>query len=158
MAKILVNYLLIGPPGSGKSTFARQRIVHNPNLQLISTDQIRERLYGHAEIQGDWVEIESIIRAQISTAIAQGKPIIYDATNCNRADRIAFLQNFTQFPHIFWVALQLQAPVSLCKQRNQQRDRQVPEHIIETMAYQLQTEPPTRAEGFRRVLKIQPQL
>jgi predicted kinase len=155
MAKLLVNYLLIGPPGIGKSTFARQRVVRNPNLQLISTDQIREQLYGHAEIQGVWEEIEPIIRAQTSMAIAQHKPVIYDATNCNRTDRIAFLQNFTQFPHIFWVALQLQAPVSLCKQRNRQRDRKVPDYIIDTMAYQLQTELPTCTEGFRRILRVQ---
>jgi predicted kinase len=90
----------------------------------------------------------------LAEAIAQHQPIIYDATNCSRKDRIAFLQTVESLPQVHWVAVQVDTPLHLCKQRNQQRDRQVPEHVIEMMAEQLQAEPPTCIEGFRRVLKV----
>jgi predicted kinase len=156
MADILLCYFLIGLPGSGKSTLAQQLASKKRNLQIISTDQIRETCYGNAATQGVWTEIESVVLSQISQAIAQGTPVIYDATNCNRTDRIALLQKIGKPTFAQWIALHLQTSVSLCKQRNRQRDRQVPEEIIEKMAKQLQTEPPTCVEGFRQIVKILP--
>ncbi|MBW4428061.1 MAG: ATP-binding protein [Nostoc desertorum CM1-VF14] len=55
-ARLICHYL-IGPPGSGKSTLAAQMSQLIPNSRIISTDQIRGKLYGNEEIQGDWAEI-----------------------------------------------------------------------------------------------------
>ena len=49
--------LLIGPPGSGKTTMA---VLMAPllNAELLSTDCIRKELYGDETCQGEWSEIE----------------------------------------------------------------------------------------------------
>nr|WP_275072621.1 AAA family ATPase [Petrachloros mirabilis] len=57
-------------PGSGKSTLAQQWVAHDPNLCWVSTDAIRQNLFGDAAIQGAWPPIEAEALRQIKGAIA----------------------------------------------------------------------------------------
>lgn len=84
-------HFLIGPPGSGKSSFA-QILSQVADCEIISTDNIREELYGDAKNQGEWFTIESIAIDRIFTALKLGKNIIYDATNFKRPFRMDFLE------------------------------------------------------------------
>ena len=45
--------VLVGLPGSGKSTLARKLIERYPSAAWLSSDQIREQLYGDASCQKD---------------------------------------------------------------------------------------------------------
>ena len=83
-------HFLIGPPGSGKSSFA-EFLAQVGDCEIISTDKIREEIYGDAKHQGEWFKIESIAIDRIFTALNHGKSIIYDATNVKRAFRMDFL-------------------------------------------------------------------
>ena len=56
-----ICHCLIGLPGSGKSTFARQWVEYDPNCIIISTDTIRAELFGDETIQGDWNLIEQVV-------------------------------------------------------------------------------------------------
>ncbi|MDH6101886.1 WYL domain-containing protein [Chrysosporum ovalisporum ANA283AFssAo] len=154
-----VAHFLIGTPGSGKSTFAKL-ISRLGNCEIISTDDIREELYADAAIQGEWQKIEETAIQLICTALSEGKSIIYDATNFKRCFRIDFLlkvnsqvaqRKLTQ-PN--WIAWYLQTPLSTCMEWNQQRQRQVPATIIESMYKMLQQFPPITGEGFAAVNKI----
>ena len=55
---------MIGPPGSGKSRIAK---ILAPLLEaeIISTDEIRKKLYGNESIQGNWSEIKNVIDNKI---------------------------------------------------------------------------------------------
>ncbi|NJR58666.1 MAG: ATP-binding protein [Cyanobacteria bacterium CRU_2_1] len=55
--KRLLGHVLIGVPGSGKSTFAQQWIARSPEYIWLSTDRIRAELFGDAANQGDWEKI-----------------------------------------------------------------------------------------------------
>ena len=63
------GHLLIGPPGSGKSTLAAILAPLLP-AQVISTDALREQLWGDANIQGPWSELEPHLHGAIDRAIA----------------------------------------------------------------------------------------
>ena len=154
-------HLLIGVPSSGKSTFAQQWIEADSSYAIVSTDSIREQLFGDESVQGDWKAVEARVWAAICTHIAQGTPVIYDATNAKRPWRLGFLQQMQRqletHPKIKsqkidspieWMAWHLDTPIHTCKQRNQQRQRIVPDGIIDDMADALERFPPTVAEGF----------
>jgi predicted kinase len=149
-----IGYILIGLPGSGKSTLAHQLGTLHPHHQLVSTDQIREHLYGKSSIQGDWSTIEHHVLTQIQQAIQTQKTVIYDATNYNRRYRIDLLKKLFKLSPIQWIGLYLKTPIEQCKARNQQRDRKVPEGVIEMMDECLQTAPPNTHEGFSKIYEI----
>ncbi len=83
-----------------------------------------------------------------------GNPVIYDATNYNRRHRIDLLQKLSDLPPAQWIGLYLKTPVEQCKVWNQQRDRQVPEAIIDTMNECLIAFPPTVEEGFAEIYEL----
>ena len=74
----LLCHFLIGLPACGKSTFARQLNQKIPDSVIISTDTIRERLFGDATIQGDWNRVENMAIEHIRLAIRYKQIVIYD--------------------------------------------------------------------------------
>ena len=46
-------YMLVGLPGSGKSTIAKKMIEKNPNIKVFSSDSLRKELWGDENKQGD---------------------------------------------------------------------------------------------------------
>ncbi|MDZ8185707.1 MAG: ATP-binding protein [Nostoc sp. ChiSLP02] len=150
----MICHFLIGVPGSGKSTLAAE-LAKLGNYRIVSTDTIRQQLYGDASIQGEWSQVEEKVISEIVDAIAQGDSIIYDATNAKRIWRIDLLGKLKSIaPSSLWIAWYLQTPVTNCKLWNQQRTRQVPDSIIESMHQSLQDFPPIAGEGFVTVKEI----
>ncbi|MCF3609112.1 ATP-binding protein [Planktothrix agardhii 1033] len=154
----MICHLMIGVPGSGKSTVAQQLADLTQGL-IISTDRIREQLYGDEIIQGNWLEIERKVLQEMEQAIASSQPIIYDATNAYRPWRLDILEKialiYSEIPR-YWVAWVLETPIETCKLRNQNRQRQVPESVIEQMGKAIADFPPTTSEGFIKVYSLKP--
>lgn len=151
----MLGHVLIGLPGSGKSTFARFLADCLPNSTIVSTDAIRARLYGDESIQGEWAEIEREMLQDIHNALAAAKTVIYDATNFKRSDRLTWLRHPETAP-IEWLGWHLQTPLTICKQWNSKRDRVVPDEILESMNRTLKQFPPIAAEGFAAVYTYTP--
>ncbi|MBD2694816.1 ATP-binding protein [Anabaena catenula] len=158
-SKTIIAHFLIGTPGSGKSTFAKL-LSSLGNCEIISTDEIRQELYGNATIQGEWHKIEATAINRICTAFSLNKSVIYDATNCKRSFRMDFLLKVKtqlgewELPQLHWIGWYLKTPLEICIQWNQQRQRQVPPDIIKSMYKMLQYFPPIHGEGFAAVNKI----
>lgn len=146
----LICHCLIGPPGSGKSTLAQQWIARSPDYQWISTDHIRQQLWGDAHIQGNWQAIGSEIVRQIKAAIAANRSVIYDATNAKRSWRLDLMNKLAD-GQTQWMAWWLKTPLSQCKAQNQMRERQVEAAVIQQMCQALKAMPPLPAEGFAAV-------
>jgi predicted kinase len=148
LVMLMICHLLIGVPGSGKSSFAAQ-LATLGGYRVVSTDAIREQLYGDMSIQGDWREIEARVFADISEAIALGEGVIYDATNARRAWRMDLLQKLNSLAGSpDWMGWYLRTPVKICWLWNQKRSRQVPDPVLENMHKSLAAFPPVAAEGF----------
>ena len=146
-----ISHFLIGIPASGKSTFAHWLQAQTQG-EIICPDRIREQLYGDTAIQGNWTEIATVIEQQIQQAIATHTTIIYDATNFHQTWRREFLR---QYRDLHWLGWYLQTPLKQCLQQNQQRTRQVPPEIIQSMFQELQTNPPQLEDGLDDLICLQ---
>ena len=118
--------VMIGLPGSGKTTVAQQLA---PPPAIISTDAIRAELFGDEATQGPWPLVEARLTARLlaaKTTPGQSGPLIYDATNAVRRQRRRFIQQIRQMGFGPIYGYWLDIPLALCLARNQQRSRQVP--------------------------------
>lgn len=158
-AKLSPLLLLVGLPGSGKSTWASHFVALHPDYRIVSTDAIRADLYGNAAIQGEWTQVwHDVLQSwQVGlAAIAAGQltGIIYDATNVRRRQRRLVIDTARTLGFspiaIYW----FDTPLERCLWRNQRRPRQVPEEVISRMARQLQGAPPSLEEGIDVLLRI----
>jgi predicted kinase len=145
--------LMIGLPGSGKSSLASELLAECPRSKLISTDAIRAELFGSENVQGPWLLVWHQVERQLRQAVEQSLLTIYDATNAvrrHRQEAIA-LARATGFTHI--TGLWLDTPVELCLERNRMRDRTVPEEVILQMHSSVRDAPPTLQDGMDRLIR-----
>ncbi|MGK7873635.1 MAG: AAA family ATPase [Xenococcaceae cyanobacterium] len=150
--------MLIGLPGSGKSSLAEQLVAKSPGSQVISTDAIRAQLFGNEGIQGPWLFVWRRVQLQFSHAVEQinlGQipEAIYDATNARRRHRkeAIALARATGFTEI--IGIWVDTPLQLCLERNRRRDRTVPEEVILRMHRQLQDAPPALDDGLDQLIR-----
>ncbi len=98
--------------------------------------------------------IFSAIRYLVRQRIAAGRPVTYvDATHLTKWERKPYIKIAQRYDCTL-EALFFDVPVEVCVARNQERERVVPEAIIQKMAQQMV--PPSKAEGFGEITRITP--
>lgn len=138
--------MLIGLPASGKSTYSEE--MKEKGYEVHSFDVLREELYGDASEQKEAITIFQILHQRIITDLKQGKSCIYDATNMNRKRRVAFLRELKKIS-CYKKCVIFAIPVEVCKRRNQERERKVPNETYDVMLQAFQC--PHKGEGWDEV-------
>lgn len=151
--------VLVGLPGSGKSTWVERFVAIHSGYPVVSTDDCRQRLYGDAAIQGDWRQVWASVQTQWQQGLdaiteGQGSGVIYDATNARRRYRRLALAAARHMGFQPIVLVWVDVPLSVALVRNRQRARHVPDEVIETMHRRLQAAPPTLADGADHLIRI----
>jgi predicted kinase len=147
-------FFLIGLPGSGKSYLADNLIAQHPDCQIISTDTIRAKLFGDEAAQGAWLQVWGEVEKQFLQAISQKQTAIYDATNAKSRHRRAAIARARELGFTEITGLWLDISLNMCIERNQQRERQIPEEVILQMHHQLQGAPPNLEDGFDSLIVL----
>lgn len=129
-------YVMIGAPGSGKSTLAKE-LAESENAFVVSGDDVRDELYGSADIQGNWSEIHDRIEELVSEAC--GMPVILDGTHYRAAYRKGAVAMLRSYGYRKVEAIVVDTSLENCLQRNASRSRKVPEHVIRNMHAKLQS-------------------
>ena len=145
--------LLVGIPGSGKTTYAEKYIKEYTNTIHLSSDLIRKELWGDEATQGDNSKVFSLMQSRAIDALNNGQSVVYDATNVTRKDRsyiIALCPKFVKIEcHVIW------APINYCIYRDEfMRKRTVGKTVIDRMLKKFQA--PWYDEGFHDIKIILP--
>lgn len=119
-----MNPLLIlvsGPPLTGKSTLIDSlQEAFNHQLVIVSTDDIRQELYGSYEFYASREpEIWNIAFERISNALLKRQVAVLDATLRIPSLRVSIRQRFNEFP-VFYIAFK-KVPLQTLLERNEKR-------------------------------------
>ncbi|MCQ4088280.1 AAA family ATPase [Saccharibacillus sp. JS10] len=138
-------HMLVGIPGSGKSVYARQ-LEKSTRGVIVSTDGIRQRLFGGESKQKNTYVIFDQAFRDISEALADGRDVIFDATNIDRSRRAKFLKRFSEYSvhaHVLVTSFET------AQQRISTRKRKLDDKILTKYAKNFQF--PLQGEGFADV-------
>ncbi len=141
--------VLIGPSGSGKSSFARQ---HFKPTEVLSSDACRGLVSDDENDQAATPDAFEVLHFIARKRLAAGRLTVVDATNVQAESRKPLVELAREF-HCLPVAVVLNLPEKLCQERNQGRpDREFGPHVIRQQAQQLRRSlRGLEREGFRHV-------
>lgn len=146
--------MMAGLPGSGKSTFAERYVTVNGNKPVVlSTDKLREELYGDPSIQGNYKTLFDEVYRRLRNHLKNGEHVIFDATNIKKEHRKIFFDNIADIECVP-VCVVMVADKDISKSRNSRRKRVVPSYVIDRMADSW--EEPVADEGFENIVFISP--
>jgi len=143
--------MIVGIPGSGKSTFCKELVSSVKDGIILNSDSIRKELFGNEKTQGNPKDIFEIMNNRCKENLSVGKTVIYDATNINSVYRIDLLENMKSY-YDQADCYMIKTPIHVVKKRNKKRDRKVPENIIFKMHHNLET--PHLDEGFENIYTL----
>ncbi|HKU18766.1 MAG TPA: ATP-binding protein [Candidatus Saccharimonadales bacterium] len=150
--------LLVGPPASGKSTFAQKLLVHYGLDQgaYISNDAIAKDMFDVTVDRGDKDgEIFAEQDRRIAERLANGRVAIVDATNVKPEARqrlIAIAQQYGQPVTAFC----FRRDVETLLRQNQMREVKVPEAMVREYEQRMEqvTLRKLRSEGISAVIEV----
>ena len=144
--------VLVGVPGSGKSTVTSKLIQKYPNTEVVCPDEYRKKLGGSYNNFKDEKKIWSnLCPTDIRNSLDAGSNVIFDATNVGVKRRKSVLQ-WVNGLDVEKVAIVVQVDIDVAKRQNKLRDpdKIVPDHVIDNMFKSFVY--PTKDEGFDKII------
>lgn len=138
--------MTVGISGSGKSRWCYNQ--HNIATDIVAdSDEIRRELWEDANDQQNPDKVFSEMFARTKSALSHNINVFYCATNLSMRYRIHTLNQIKRrFPDVKCRAVVFNTPLSICKEWNKKRERQVPNWLFERQIKQFQM--PVYNEGW----------
>ena len=121
---------MVGASGSGKSTFAKNLVKEEPNTVYLSSDGLRAVIGKDEDDQSVSGQVFVHLRHSVEWLLKSGHTVVVDALNRNKKSRADFVKIARKLNKEI-IAYTFNVPLEVAKQRNSQRDRKVPDSVIE---------------------------
>lgn len=141
-------HVMVGIPGSGKSTYARQ--LEKQGAVRVSLDEIREKLEVETGSKSE-PKVFSEGLKQMKATLEENKDVVCDSTNVTPKKRAEYFKVAKKYG-AKTIAIFVNTDKKECLERNSKREgnAKVPAVAIHTAAKRLI--PPTEEEGFDMVI------
>lgn len=139
-------WFCVGIPGSGKSYWSETH-KDELNATIHSSDAIREE-FGDVNDQSKNELVFSTLHKRIKEDLIVGKNVLFDSTGLKRKNRLHFLRQIQNIP-CKKICVLFATPVEICKSNNANRERKVPEEVIERMLKSFDV--PCKQEGWDNI-------
>lgn len=139
----------VGLPASGKSTHAKELSERDGSI-LLSSDKIREELYGDESTQVNSNEVFDFLYKRANELLRCGKNVIIDATNINRKKRIHMIKNAIKADE--YICYYITTPRHACLMNDSIRNRKVGKFVIDKMYKNMQV--PLMNEGWDDIIFV----
>ena len=133
--------ILVGAPGSGKSTFARYFIRTEDNWVRVNRDDFRLMQFGDTLMSPFYEErITKMVEASVITLLKNHTNVIIDATNSSLRTLEDMVRTYTEYADISFKVFDLSVEelVKRCDKRYEQTGKFIPKSAIEKHVTQLQ--------------------
>ncbi len=149
----LALVVLIGPSGSGKSSFARK---HFKPTEILSSDACRGWVSDDENNQAATSDAFDVLHYVAAKRLSRGLLTVVDATNVQPEARKPFVALAREY-HCLPVAIVLNLSEKICQERNASRpDRTFGPHVVRQQSQQLRKSlRGLGREGFRHVHVLQ---
>jgi len=150
-------YVLVGVPGSGKSTWIAQQEWAR-DCVVVSTDRWIEmfaRELGRTYSEVFDLFMPAAVRAmsaQVALAQQQGRDIVWDQTSVSVASRAKKFASLPDYEHVA-VVFATPEPAELARRLAQRPGKVIPESVVQHMINTFEL--PTESEGYREIWTAQ---
>lgn len=121
--------IMCGISGSGKSTKAKE-LKEEYNAVIISTDEIRQKVFKDVNDQKHNKEVFRIAYDEINIFIELSYNVIFDATNIKFSSIKELKKNIENWNDINKILYIIDTPIDKAIKQNNARDRVVPTEVI----------------------------
>jgi protein phosphatase len=144
--------LLVGPSGSGKSSFGRK---HFLPTEVVSSDFCRGLVSDNENDQSATGDAFDLLHEIVRKRLARGRLTVVDATNVQPEARKSLIALAKEF-NVFAEAIVFDLPERVCQDRNALRpDRQFGPHVVRNQSQQLRRSlRGLEREGIRHVFML----